>query len=500
MSTERIRKTLRAYQRAVTADPTDVDLRQKLASYLAALGYTRQAAQELELCAKLLAARGELVRAIACGKRLLKLDPGRTDILLFLTRHYAERGPHTLAAHGDDDRLSAPERVARALAPRPDRDLTPAVPSRAIDHDAPDSDRADLASATHRAALAPHEAATRVVRMPNRDPGLESIELTMVSLGGDDDLPLEGLTDDLDQDAPHHQDASAAAEHELDGAPPHLVRVEVPNAAPLDIRPSQMPGIPLFSSLEPDAFMGLLEGLEQRTLTAGLLLDGRDPGASTSAVEILVHGRLHAFWQRDDGARVDLGPLSPGSLIDLGADSEHGRLVIDVLEESEVLVLPRTRLDALALGHPAIRHKLASLHHKRLVRDFLAASNLFDALGPSDRELLARRLRPRVLRPGEWLGHRGEPTHGLYLVREGQLESLGPDGDRIAVLGAGHFFGIHSLHRGAVFLTDLRALVPTTLLVLAAHDLELFLEAHPEARAAFADIAARQPLVPVSDA
>jgi len=89
MGREQIRATLRIYQRAVAADPTNVQLRRQLARYLAAMGYKAQAVDEFELSAKLLAARGELLEAIACSKQVLSLDPTRTDILLFLTRHYA---------------------------------------------------------------------------------------------------------------------------------------------------------------------------------------------------------------------------------------------------------------------------------------------------------------------------------------------------------------------------------------------------------------------------
>lgn len=512
MSTEQIRKTLRAYQRAVTAEPTNVDLRQKLAGYLAALGYTRQAAQELELCAKLLAARGELIGAISCGKRLLKLDPGRTDILLFLTRHYAQLAGSASAVA----RVSRPEPVAPDLDRRVDRDRTPPVPSRALE--------LDTASGVHEhseppAATSPrtatHEATTRVVRMPLRDPGLESIELTVVSLGDDDgrDLLLTGLELGAGHDALH--ETAATADEDAPGgddapeqsdaasAPPHLVRIEIPNTVPLDIRPAELPGIPLFSSLEPAAFMDLLESLEHRTLSAGTVLDSRDAAIDgddgDAAIKILVQGKLRAWWRRPDGSRVELGPIEPGNLFgefEVLTGEDHDHMQVEVDEDCELLVVPRKRLDALCEEHPRIRQRLESLHHKRLVRDFLAASDLFDSLGVTDRELLARRLRPRALRRGEWLGRRGEPTEGLYLVRDGQLESLDPDGARLAVLGPGQFFGLHSLRNGSIFLTGLRALAATTLLVLPAADLELFLEAHAEARDAFEAIAASEPPAP----
>lgn len=140
---DKIRKTLRAFQRAVTAKPTNVILRQSLAHYLTQLGHDHQAIEELEICVKLLAARNNLFAAIACTKRILALDPSRTDLVLFLSRRFAQ--------HSDSGRVAAPvPSQPKTKAPHSELDLEPidisvlTFDGELDDLEGPDDDALDL--------------------------------------------------------------------------------------------------------------------------------------------------------------------------------------------------------------------------------------------------------------------------------------------------------------------------------------------------------------------
>ncbi len=74
----------------------------------------------------------------------------------------------------------------------------------------------------------------------------------------------------------------------------------------------------------------------------------------------------------------------------------------------------------------------------RDVLAFLAESDLFGALDPADRQLLADRLEPITIEGGETLLREGDPADGVYLVLWGRLQArLGDDDDPTVIGEAG---------------------------------------------------------------
>ena len=69
---------------------------------------------------------------------------------------------------------------------------------------------------------------------------------------------------------------------------------------------------------------------------------------------------------------------------------------------------------------------------------FLAESDLFSALNPAERKLLADRLEPVTIEGGETLLREGDPADGIYLVFWGRLQArLGDDDDPTVIGEAG---------------------------------------------------------------
>jgi len=395
MGREQIRATLRIYQRAVAADPTNVQLRRQLARYLAAMGYKAQAVDEFELSAKLLAARGELLEAIACSKQVLSLDPTRTDILLFLTRHYA-----SAPAHGEQDRVAVPVRTLDDLSDEP--------------------------------AIWLEQAQV-----------IESIELTMLTLDGDD----EDLEVDLALSA-----WEALPEH---GTPPSpaapglsVERIAVPDAQSLSLEHIDRKEIPLFSVLPPAPFVDLLKSLEWWRVPAGATIRQADLQTQLSepALFILVEGHVAAELDKEGEQPVDLGEVTRGGFFGefelLTGKSQDVRWFATTA--SELLVLPKSVLSKLCHEHPTIYERLQLFYRKRLVRSFLASSQLFSALEIGEREMLARKFKARHLHAGEVVLREGDAVEGLYLLLEGSISAIA-ESETVAELSAGQFFGVRAM-------------------------------------------------------
>lgn len=115
----------------------------------------------------------------------------------------------------------------------------------------------------------------------------------------------------------------------------------------------------------------------------------------------------------------------------------------------------------------------------------LADVELFEHLGPEDRDRLAEAIDLRRLAPGETLFQAGTPGESLYIVREGEIELFVRDnaGQKIVLTIArpGEIFGeLALLDRGPRTATAI-ALGDTELLELDREDLLLLFQKTPAA-------------------
>ena len=121
---------------------------------------------------------------------------------------------------------------------------------------------------------------------------------------------------------------------------------------------------------------------------------------------------------------------------------------------------------------------------------------IFRRLTPQQLAILAGLVATERFATGETIVRQGEPGERLYVVTRGHVEVVveGPAGRprRLAELRDGDYFGEVALLRSSPRTASVRALSPTSALVLARQPFLGLLEASPELRAAFeASVAAR---------
>jgi CRP-like cAMP-binding protein len=403
MSGHEIRKSLREFQQALVVDPTNVDLREQLFEELLRHGFNKQASEELALCTKLAAAKGNLPRALSSCKRLLQLDPSRRDVLSFLSRFYA-RSSEAQAENLLRD-LEQPGSAPIQPQPPAPRFLIPPL-------NLPEVNREPFTPLeTDRTRIAPLDAC-------------ESIELTIVNID-----PLDG------DDFPERS----------------LRRDGLDDSEALPIRRSELPKIPLFSSLSAKEFERLLDEMELTRLATGVEVKNQlssGTGETHTAIHILARGRVAAFRRANDGESVNLGEVPLGSFFgEFELLTERSSPIrYRTLSPCDLLCVPAERFRQLRAQHPAIAESLREIFEKRLLREQIVMLPQIRQLSMGERELLLRRAKTVELGPAQVLIQKGEHHQSLFVVLSGCLELRSGNDQCLGQLEAGDRFGTTGLY------------------------------------------------------
>jgi CRP-like cAMP-binding protein len=249
--------------------------------------------------------------------------------------------------------------------------------------------------------------------------------------------------------------------------------------------------IPLLKDIPPFLFELVLEKIHLRTLATGeRLFSEGDEGSSLSFVAA---GELAVSAKGDDGAPVLLGLLGPGDVAgEISFLSGVPRTAtVTARTRVDLLELDRNALTPLVKKHRHVADALSRLYAERVLDGVLARSRLFGRLPRTDRDALARRLKPVAARPGDVLVREGESDAGLFLVRRGAVRVTVRKGTRqvaLALLTPHEFFGDLASVRTRARTASVTAVTDSELLWLSGPDLLALLARHPELSAALEEI------------
>jgi CRP-like cAMP-binding protein len=111
--------------------------------------------------------------------------------------------------------------------------------------------------------------------------------------------------------------------------------------------------------------------------------------------------------------------------------------------------------------------------------DFLARVPIFSACTPEEIAAVAAATQESFFQPGQIVVTQGTPGQAFYLVMEGQVEYV-RDGNVLGTFGPGEFFGEMSLLDEAPRSATVRAVEPTSCLMLSSWDFKALLMKKPE--------------------
>ncbi len=123
----------------------------------------------------------------------------------------------------------------------------------------------------------------------------------------------------------------------------------------------------------------------------------------------------------------------------------------------------------------------------------IASIPFLEPLGEDDRSSLAAQVEIRDYGAGETVIHQGDVGDSLFFIQRGEVEVLAnepglPQPRRVAMLGAGEFFGEMSLMTGERRTATIRTLKDAAFFVIGQAAFREVLAAHPDITAQVADI------------
>jgi voltage-gated potassium channel len=194
----------------------------------------------------------------------------------------------------------------------------------------------------------------------------------------------------------------------------------------------------------------------------------------TAAAMHLAEGRVQpdklgtipdAMWW----AIVTLGTIGYGDVVPITA---WGKLIASVTIFLGLIMI------ALPVG--IIATAFSEETHRRefvVTWSMVAKVPLFSELNAAEIADIMQLLRAQRVEAGAIVVRRGEPGHSMYFIAAGEVEIELPH--ERARLGVGHFFGEIAVLQRTRRSATVRALTPTSLLVLDAADLHALMERDP---------------------
>ena len=258
-----------------------------------------------------------------------------------------------------------------------------------------------------------------------------------------------------------------------------MAAVKEPGSEDMTVSPERrlelLAGVPAFSHLPDPVLEDLASRLtEERFRSADRVVV---EGDTDDRLYMIVEGRAEASTIGPSGI-VPLATLGPGELFgELSLLEAGGRRQATVTAVEPLLLLSLRATDfRLALdAHPEGRSAFEKLADDLLVTKLLKQASPFSTLDGERLRRLAARLERLEVPSGETIIRQGEAGEECYVLRSGRVEvlAMGAQGDEriLATLDPGSLFGEAALLTDGPRNATVRALEPSTLLVLRRTDL-----------------------------
>ena len=403
-SRSELKKNLKALRTQLEGRPMDLDARMRIARTHRLLGDSNDAVAHYGAVARYLSLAGHPLQAIAVLRELLQVAPTHEETLLFLAKLYARTRAADVSNRG---------RVAVPILEGPVDASGAAAAGPAL------ADGLPMTATGIWRAIRPESTNDLAVVKDADDVGAVI-----------DDEDEDGIVD-LDDDADIIEDAADVdVDADID-APAGLAGNKGNGGAALTpFEESVLVAVPLFSSLDADAFLRLGQAMVLHQAKAGDVLF-REGDAGDSCV-VIARGEARVTRQVD-GMTVELAHLQPGDMAGLFAlvSAETRQATVTASTAMEVFEIDRLAIEAIMVAHPGARSALTEMVRERLVSNLLLDMPLCAGFTSEEADTFRERLGERDLLDGKELFSPFMDTDGLWLVLGGALHvgEEGKDGE-----------------------------------------------------------------------
>ena len=123
--------------------------------------------------------------------------------------------------------------------------------------------------------------------------------------------------------------------------------------------------------------------------------------------------------------------------------------------------------------------------------EFLAGVPLFSSCTPNEIAAISETVREESYEAGQIIVTQGTPGQAFYLVTSGRVEIV-RDGHSLGAFSTGDFFGEMSLLDNAPRSATIRAIEPTTCIMLSSWDFKALLEKNPSIAVRLLEVLSRR--------
>ena len=432
-------KALLAWQKIVEKDPSDLSSRLRLGDVYRKVDQPAKAVTCYREVAGFYARDGLLLKAIAACRLILEVEPGHTDTQALVADLYARKYGHPPPPERPlPERVGPRARAAEAARAEAVADGTPPPPRRG-------------------------PRPTKPLPTPGRADADEALMVAEVDTGGDDD---EEILLDLDSLGDEPIDVSAVEPPPLPPAP----------------EPRVLPEMALFSDLDRDAFIALMEQMDHRRLDPGEVVVRQ--GEQGDAFFVVADGTL-VVTREVGGETLELARLDEGHFFgEMALLSDAPRSATVTCETPvELFELDRALLEHLAADHPSVQAALERFYRQRLLANLMATSPIFRPFDRAQRRALVQRFNAMTVPAGEAVIEEGQPSGGLYLVMSGEVavtRGAGFEEETLARLHEGDVFGEMSVLTRQSATATVRTLREGVLLRLPTEAFNELIMTHPQ--------------------
>lgn len=231
--------------------------------------------------------------------------------------------------------------------------------------------------------------------------------------------------------------------------------------------------IPLFSELNTQEFVSVLEKLTIRKLPEGSLIC--EEGDIGSSMYVISEGIVEVYTKDVDGTKIVLARLRGGDFFGEYSLITRKERNASVMAKTDVELLEITGEDfeQIAKAHPRIWSVLEDYLRKRMVHTIMVRSPVFHVLHEDEREALSRLMMPKSYKAGEVIMKEGTDGDEMYFIKTGSV-SVNSEKSvakvTITQLSSGDFFGEMAMLSGKQRMATVRALTDVELFCLKRVD------------------------------
>jgi CRP-like cAMP-binding protein len=210
------------------------------------------------------------------------------------------------------------------------------------------------------------------------------------------------------------------------------------------VDPDRLPYTPLLSDLTRDELNSFIGKLVVTSAAAGTLICRE--GDPAESMFVIVHGLVRVTSRDANGNPLWLTNLADGSFFGefglLGDGRRHAD--VEVVQDSELLQIERSRLDELIATHPRVEKVLFDFYKARVIDTLLAKNPVFRSLSADERRNLLDMAALEIHEAGSMVIQEGDDGQHLFVIKSGRVQVSTSMADKpiaLATLKPGDIFG-----------------------------------------------------------